>query len=279
MADDVLAIARRLLALGLSVIPVPRPRPGVAAGHPGDGKVPVLAWREYQTRRPTDAELVAWFGGAPMNIAIITGEISGVVVVDADAREALRWCTRHLKYTPWQTKTSHGYHLWYRHPGVRVRNRARIATPNGKLPIDVRGDGGYVVGPTSVHASGAVYTFVGDWPATREHVPFFWPGWLQRSERPPRTAPSPASRPPSDLLTRARAYLAAIPVPVIGAGSDTATLSAACRLVRGFELSAADAEHLLWQWAGGRPGWTREWIAQKVAHAERYGSEPIGRLR
>jgi hypothetical protein len=46
---------------------------------PGDGKVPAIAWREYQTRRATSAELEHWFGAEPMNIAVITGEISGVV--------------------------------------------------------------------------------------------------------------------------------------------------------------------------------------------------------
>ena len=61
-------------------------------------------------------------------------------------------------------------------------------------------------------------------------------------------------------------------------GSDADTLYAACRLVRGFALSLVDAEDLLWEWAGGRPGWTREWVAQKVAHAERYGTEAIGSL-
>jgi hypothetical protein len=66
---------------------------------------------------------------------------------------------------------------------------------------------------------------------------------------------------------------------VIGQGSDSATLYATCRLVRGFGLSSSDAEALLWQWAGGRPGWSRDWVARKVAHGERYGTEPIGALR
>jgi hypothetical protein len=74
-------------------------------------------------------------------------------------------------------------------------------------------------------------------------------------------------------------YLAAIPPPDIGAGSDNATFYAACRLVRGFSLSASAAESLLWEWAGNRPGWTRDWIAQKVSNAETFGDEPIGALR
>jgi hypothetical protein len=81
------------------------------------------------------------------------------------------------------------------------------------------------------------------------------------------------------VIDRARAYLAAIPRPEIGHGSDAATLNAACRLVRGFALAPADAEGLLWEWAGGRAGWTREWIAEKVGHAVRYGTEPIGALQ
>lgn len=87
------------------------------------------------------------------------------------------------------------------------------------------------------------------------------------------------SRPTGNLFARARAYLVTIPRPEIGQGSDAATLYAACRLVRGFGLCAVDAESLLWEWAGGRPGWTCEWVARKVAHAERYGTEPIGALR
>jgi hypothetical protein len=148
-------IARRLLALGLSVIPIPRPRPGTPQGMPGDGKVPALAWGEYQKRLPTEQEIDEWFGPAPMNLAVITGAISGVVVIDADDRDALRWLVRRLPYTPWQTQTARGFHLWYRYPNVRVSNRARLETREGRLAIDVRGDGGFVIAPGSIHASGA----------------------------------------------------------------------------------------------------------------------------
>ena len=261
----------------LSVIPVPLPRLGVPAGTPGDGKVPAIAWRPYQTRRPTEAEILDWFGAQRSNIAVITGAISGVVVIDADSPEALRWCVRRLPYTPWQTETVRGFHLWYRHPGVRVPNRAHLDTGQGRLAIDVRGDGGYVIAPGSIHASGVEYGDAGDWTAPREHLPWFRPDWLERPRHasPPRRAPRSTDR----LIERARSYLAAIPQPEIGAGSDTATLYAACRLRRGFGLCAADAEALLWDWAGGRPGWTRDWMAKKVAHADRYGTEPRGALR
>jgi hypothetical protein len=272
---------RHALALwrrGLSVFPLPRPRPGVPPGVPGDGKVPAMRWKELQKRLPTWNEIAQWFGHEPVNIAAATGAVSDVVVIDADAPEALRWCTQHLPYTPWQTHTARGFHLWYGHPGVSIRNRARLETRDGRLAIDVRGDGGYVVAPGSVHASGTVYEFAGDWTVPRGELPRFRLGWLQQPTR-PRRAPLPTRRPSADLIQRARRYLAAVPRPEISHGSDRATLYAACRLVRGFMLSAAHAEALLWEWAGDRPGWTREWIVAKVAHAERYGTEPIGALR
>ena len=279
MATPALDTARQLLALRLSVVPIPPPRLGVPPGQPGDGKVPALPWRAYQTRFPTDDELVQWFGAAPMNLAIVTGAISGVVAIDADDRAAVRVVVRRLPYTPWQTATARGYHLFYRHPGVPVANRAKLETPDGRLAIDVRGDGGYVIAPGSMHASGITYQFAGDWSAPRDRVPRFWPGWLERPPKRPPPARPPSPRPLGEVVERARRYLASIPRPEIGAGSDAATLYAACRLVRGFGLPAYEAEALLWAWAGGRPGWTRAWITQKVAHAERYGTEPIGAFR
>lgn len=266
--DKALALSRR----GFSVIPVPRPD----ATH--DGKVPAIAWKRYQTVRPTEEEIRQWFSGPPTNLAIITGGISNLVVVDADSREGLRWCTRNLPYTPWQTKTARGFHLFFRHPGISIGNRAKLETRDGRIAVDVRADGGFVIGPGSVHASGAVYVEAGDW--TRDDVPFFWPGWLQRPA--PSTRPvtdrSAKWRPSGDTAERARRYLAKVPKPEIGHGSDVATLSAACRLVRGFNLSESDAVALLWDWCGGRPGWTREWVERKVLHAIQYGTEPMGGL-
>ncbi len=277
----VLARALALQNRGLVVIPIPRPRPGARAGEPGDGKVPAMPWREFQERRPTKLEIRRWFS-TESNIGIVTGALSGVVVVDADSFEALRWCTSRLPYTPWQTRTGKGFHLFYRHPGGRVANRARVASFAGRVAVDVRGDGGFVIAPGSVHASGSLYIEAGDWTMPRAALPCFDVGWIQHSpaDTPPASSAKSARRSSGkDILDRARRYLAAIPQPEVGAGSDAATLYAACRLVRGFGLSDVEAEVLIWEWAGGRPGWTREWVARKVANASRFGTEPVGALR
>ena len=268
-----LALRRR----GLSVIPVPRPRPGVSPRNPGDGKVPGLQWKQFQERLPTEGEIRDWFS-TEQNIAVITGHLSGVIVIDADSKGATQWIVEHLPRTPWQTKTSRGFHMWYRHPGGRVGNRVRINTRDGQLAIDVRGDGGYVIAPGSVHASGHIYRMAGDWSVPREKLPVFWRGWLERPSRPQLQRP-PSQRPTGNLVERARQYLAAIPRPEIGNGSDEATLYAACRLVRGFDISEKDAAELIWQWAGNRDGWTREWVERKIRNAVQYGDEQIGGLR
>ncbi len=144
--------ARFLVGLGLSVIPI---RPG--------SKVASIKWEPYQERHPTDAELVAWFDGKPnAPMAIVTGAISGLVVVDADSPEALAWAEEHLPPTPIRVRTGKGLHLYYRHPGTKVRNRARIRTGQGKLALDVRGDGGYVLAPGSPHPEGGHYAAEGD---------------------------------------------------------------------------------------------------------------------
>jgi hypothetical protein len=258
---------------GLRVIPIPQPRSGIA-----DGKRPTLPWKPWQTRAQSEADIrrINWRG---QNVGILTGAPSGVVVVDVDDIEALPLVTRRLTYTPWQVVTGRGgYHLYYQAPEGGVRNRTRIALADRRLAVDVRGDGGFVIAAGSLHANGARYREAGDWSVPREQLPRFWPGWIRRVERPAAPRPSVAVR-STPMTERARKYLAAIPQPQIGQGSDEATFSAACRLLRGFDLAPADVTELLWAWAGGRPGWTYDWVAEKVTNAARFGSEAVGALR
>ena len=270
-----LEMALDLARRGLSVIPLPRPRPGVSSGAPGDGKVPAIRWAEYQSRKATEAELSVWFE-MDQNIAVICGAISGVVAIDCDSAEAVDWFVRRFPRTPWQTRTRRGFHFFYKHPGVSVHNRARINTRDGRLAIDVRGDGGFVVGPGSIHASGHVYEMGGDWSVPRDALPGFWPGWLESPRRPHARRPV-GPRPSGDIAARARCYLAAIPRPVIGERSDEATFGSACRLVHGFDLEESTAIRLLEEWCP--PDFEREWIERKVWAATKYGSEPVGGLR
>ncbi len=117
--------------LGMSVIIV------------GKNKKPLIpAWKEYQTRRATAEEINEWFAKFPdANIAIVTGAISGIVVVDVEQGGSTSG------YPPTVTaKTGNdGRHLVYKHPGKPVANGVRI-----KELTDVRGDSGYILAAPSV---------------------------------------------------------------------------------------------------------------------------------
>jgi len=98
--------------------------------------------------------------GAPAraNIGILTGARSGgLVVLDFDTRDGPE---RVLGMTPQQlaivtivVETSRGWHVYARGDDV--------ASGTPLEGLDVRGEGGMVVAPPSVHPSGGVYAFVG----------------------------------------------------------------------------------------------------------------------
>lgn len=101
------------------------------------------------------------------NVAIATGQASGIVVVDIDPRhggnDALDdLFVKHGAFpdTAEVMTGGGGRHFYFKHPGVEIRNSA------GKLGsgIDIRGDGGYVLAPPSSHISGGVY----EWEASSE---------------------------------------------------------------------------------------------------------------
>ena len=118
-------------------------------------KRPLVKWEEFQKRRPTEEEVESWWTRWPdANIAIVTGRISGLVVVDADGAAGLEWMKENLPVTGVYVQTCKGWHGYYRHPGTDIQNRVRIAPE-----VDIRADGGYVVAPPSVHESGWCYQF------------------------------------------------------------------------------------------------------------------------
>lgn len=148
--------ALRLLGLGLSVIPIHSPRMPLPKNKEPEsaGKSPLIAWKPYQKRLPTEAEIRAWWAQWPgANVGVITGAISGVIVVDVDGPEGQQ-TLRQLNPVPvtWRSTTGRGEHVWFKHPGFEVKNFAKKAPG-----LDFRGDGGYVVAPGSRHSNGGEY--------------------------------------------------------------------------------------------------------------------------
>jgi len=105
-------------------------------------------------------EIEGWFRRWPdANVGLVTGRVSGLVVVDIDPRhggqaslERLRDEHGPLPRTVEAETGGGGRHLYFAYPGVLVHNRVGI------LPgIDLRADGGCVVAPPSRHPSGRRY--------------------------------------------------------------------------------------------------------------------------
>lgn len=240
-------------------------------------KKAAVAWEAYQKRRPNPTELKRWFVRPDTPMAIVTGAISGIVVVDADSPEAMTWAQANLPDTPLKVATPRGTHLYYKHPGGTIGNRARIRTGEGQLALDVRGDGGYVLAPGSLHPDGGTYKPEGDqWrhPELKADLPEFAKAWVQSEESPAQVASTG-----SDAYRRAKLWLAKRDPAIEGSGGDTQTFTTACGLVRGFRLSDGEALELLREWnTGCVPPWTERELQAKIASAHKSGSEPYGYL-
>jgi putative DNA primase/helicase len=95
-----------------------------------------------------------WRAWPDANIGIATGAKSGLFVLDVDevtggraALEALTALHDELPKTLTVVTGGRGLHLYFRHPGQHIANSAGKIGPG----LDVRGDGGYIVAPPSLH--------------------------------------------------------------------------------------------------------------------------------
>lgn len=179
-ANALKAAALELLARGWSVIPI-EPR----------GKRPIVAWTEFQSRQATLEEVERWFGAARTpNLGVVTGAVSNLVVIDVDVQRGgsqslalLELEHGNLPDTVEAKTGGGGQHLYFSHPGGVVHNRVGLAPG-----LDVRGDGGCVVAPPSVHPSGQRYAWMpGHAPDEIALAPTA--AWLQCFVRPSAARP------------------------------------------------------------------------------------------
>lgn len=147
LLDEALKYAK----MGLAIIPLKRNKAPYTPNGVKDAKTSERAIRAWWKRYP-DA-----------GIGIATGSVNGgLVVIDIDidenkgiyGDESLReWEKEHGELPEsWRAVTGRGgYHLYY-------RSDEKIKNATGIYPgVDIRGEGGYVVAPPSLHKNGTYY--------------------------------------------------------------------------------------------------------------------------
>jgi hypothetical protein len=119
----------------------------------------LLAWEEYQTRQPTDAEYEQWFGKVALSAYwLLCGSISRVVGLDADDAAGVLWAEQTIGKEVLDAttcvKTARGYHWYF------LLAYGEVVKSWTKPGIELHGEGSGLIAPPSVHESGVVYKFV-----------------------------------------------------------------------------------------------------------------------
>jgi hypothetical protein len=139
---SVITEALALSQLGWSLVPLK-----------SRSKEPLIRWKPLQKRKLSEREIVELFEQNPdANLGVITGSISGLLVLDADAPDVVKHLS--IPETP-IAETARGRHYYFHLPNAHIRSVAGIAEG-----LDIRADGGYVVSPPSTHPSGKRYEWI-----------------------------------------------------------------------------------------------------------------------
>lgn len=128
---------------------------------PAPGKHPRIAWERLARSPATRAEVEGWWRRWPQaNLAVVTGTVSGLVVLDVDPRHggdetvaALEAEHGSMPRTVKSLTGGGGQHFYFRHPGRRIVSR--VIAPG----LELKAEGGMVISPPSVHTTGRHYVW------------------------------------------------------------------------------------------------------------------------
>ncbi len=109
----------------------------------------------------------------------MTGEISGIIVVDADTQTGVeRLAELTTDPTLVCTTGGGGKHYYFRHPGGKVPNAVRF-----EAGLDLRADGGIVIVPPSGHPTGGTYSWDTEFDTSIGYAPQAILANIQSSEK------------------------------------------------------------------------------------------------
>ncbi|MFA6520438.1 MAG: bifunctional DNA primase/polymerase [Candidatus Paceibacterota bacterium] len=147
--------------IGWSIIPV------------GVDKRPLIKWEIYQTRCSSIEDIKKWWELWPnANPAVVTGKISGIVVLDIDKKHNRSSKEFHLPPTVYAKSGSGGEHFFFRHPGGYIKSVNAFLNEG----VDIKADGGYVVVHPSINEIGQY-----DWIIPPENGLSEIPEWLMEA--------------------------------------------------------------------------------------------------
>lgn len=242
-------------------------------------KSPLL--RHWQEQATTDAaQIEKWFAGTTRNVGIACGP-SGLLVIDEDEPLALeKFAADHGHEMPetFSVESRPGR----RHLYFAVSEGQQFSNARGSLKgygLDVRGNGGNVAGPGSVHPTGSTYT-----PIDLDLAPAPVPDWLAEALTQPvrqHQQHSPEGNSGTVTATNYEATVIAAEVARLsglprqwheGAGWDQTTFDVACSLFEVANSSWAllgpeDVERLVREHAPTDPEWGADKVTQKIESA------------
>jgi putative DNA primase/helicase len=152
-------------ARGWAVFPCHTPTPKGCSCRKNCGRIGKHPRTQHGLKDATtdEATIQRWWRQFPQaNIGIATGAVSGLVVLDEDSykggdqsRLDLEQSYSPLPETVQQLTGGGGVQYFFAHPGVPVKNGVETLGHG----LDIRGDGGYVIAPPSLHMSGKRYVW------------------------------------------------------------------------------------------------------------------------
>lgn len=120
-------------------------------------KPAIKKWEPYQTKLPTEFELLQWFPSKMRNIGLIIS--NGLVVIDFDVMDVFYYWHNLFPIVTYMVKTRRGVHV-YVHTEQATKNF------HSNL-LDIKAKRGYVLIPPSIHPSGYQYQVFNNSPIMR----------------------------------------------------------------------------------------------------------------
>ena len=259
--------ATALRALGLFPFPLQDHDPMT----PQAFKLPRFSGWQEKAKNASDVDLKAWEESG-FNLGLSLGP-SDLVVVDTDTPDTEAWASQHLPSTPWKTKTSKGWHRYYRLP-------EGIDPPKNNKPMpgmDIKAAGGYVLAPRSFHhAAGVHYEPEGDWSVPIDQLPLYDPAWFpeqqKRRHAQPHTPPTTSPEDRQEVVRKAKNYMERVPPSIEGPGGNadggTKTFTDFLKVIVGFDLSIAEALEVTEEYCQRcEPPWEVKELSHKIEDA------------